>query len=99
MKTFRLKLFAPDCHTASGFTLIELLASIAIMGMTASFISFALSSIVSSNQNLGKEQNRRVEASRAVRIQVEERGMREGIANSQEWAEIASRKKAIAERA
>lgn len=34
-----------------------------------------------------------------VRIQVEERGMREGIANSQEWAEIASRKKAIAERA
>jgi hypothetical protein len=35
----------------------------------------------------------------AVRIQVEKRGMREGIANSQEWAEIASRKKAIAERA
>ena len=34
-----------------------------------------------------------------VRIQVERRGMREGIANSQEWAEIASRKKAIAERA
>ena len=34
-----------------------------------------------------------------VRIQVKERGMREGIANSQEWAEIASRKKAIAERA
>jgi hypothetical protein len=34
-----------------------------------------------------------------VRIQVEERGMREGIAKSQEWAEIASRKKAIAERA
>ena len=35
----------------------------------------------------------------SVRIQVKERGMREGIANSQEWAEITSRKKAIAERA
>jgi AAA15 family ATPase/GTPase len=34
-----------------------------------------------------------------VRIQVERKGRREGIANSQEWAEIASRKKAIAERA
>ena len=34
-----------------------------------------------------------------VRIQVWERGMREGIAKSQEWAEIASEKKAIAERA
>ena len=34
-----------------------------------------------------------------VRIQVERRGMREGIANSREWAEIASRKKAIEERA
>ena len=33
-----------------------------------------------------------------VRIQVERRGRREGIAKSQEWAEIASRKKAIAER-
>ena len=33
-----------------------------------------------------------------VRIQVWRRGMREGIARSQEWAEIASRKKVIAER-
>jgi hypothetical protein len=39
------------------------------------------------------------EASKTVRIQVERKGRREGIANSQEWAEIASRKKAIAERA
>jgi Trk-type K+ transport system membrane component len=36
---------------------------------------------------------------KSVRIQVERKGRREGIANSQEWAEIASRKKAIAERA
>ena len=35
----------------------------------------------------------------SVRIQVERRGMREGIVNSREWAEIAARKKAIAERA
>ena len=34
-----------------------------------------------------------------VRIQFERRGMREGIVNSREWAEIAARKKAIAERA
>ena len=34
-----------------------------------------------------------------VRVQVEKRGIRDGMANAQEWAEIASRKKAIAERA
>ncbi len=41
----------------------------------------------------------RTRGSYSVRIQVERRGMREGIANSREWAEIASRKKAIEERA
>jgi Papain fold toxin 2 len=40
-----------------------------------------------------------IEGQIIVRIQVERKGRREGIANSQEWAEIASRKKAIAERA
>ena len=39
------------------------------------------------------------QAENFVRIQVERRGMREGIVNSREWAEIAARKKAIAERA
>ena len=33
-----------------------------------------------------------------VRIQVWKKGIREGIAKSQEWAEIASRKKVITER-
>ena len=43
--------------------------------------------------------NQKIRVGTQVRIQVERRGMREGIANSREWAEIASRKKAIEERA
>lgn len=66
MKTLNLKLSDRYHQNTSGFTLIELLMAISIMGVTASLISYAVSSMITSNQNLAKEQNRRVEASRAV---------------------------------
>jgi prepilin-type N-terminal cleavage/methylation domain-containing protein len=53
-------------HSSQGFTLIEVLMAIVIMGFTASAISYALSWMLNSNQNLTKEQNRRVEATRAL---------------------------------
>jgi prepilin-type N-terminal cleavage/methylation domain-containing protein len=65
MKKSRLKL-SDRQHPSAGFTLLELLAAIAIMGLVSSFISYAVSSMITSNQNLAKEQNRRVEASRAL---------------------------------
>jgi prepilin-type N-terminal cleavage/methylation domain-containing protein len=65
MKKSRLKL-SDRHHPSAGFTLLELLAAIAIMGLVSSFISYAVSSMITSNQNLAKEQNRRVEASRAL---------------------------------
>ncbi len=51
---------------SQGFTLIELLMAIAIMAVTASAITYALSWMLTSNQNLDKEQSRRVEATRAL---------------------------------
>jgi prepilin-type N-terminal cleavage/methylation domain-containing protein len=64
-KKFRLKLSTRK-YPSAGFTLIELLMAIVVMGVVSSFISYALSSMINSNQNLAKEQNRRVEVSRAL---------------------------------
>jgi prepilin-type N-terminal cleavage/methylation domain-containing protein len=66
MRTFKLKIPESNIYNVAGFTLVELLMAISIMGITASLISVAVSSMISSNQNLVKEQNRRVEASRAI---------------------------------
>lgn len=65
-KIFRLKLSNKNNRDSDGFTLIELLMAIVVMGLTASAISFAVNSMMSSNQKLATEQNRRVEASRAI---------------------------------
>jgi prepilin-type N-terminal cleavage/methylation domain-containing protein len=59
-------------HCSQGFTLIEVLMAIVIMGFTASAISYALSWMLNSNQNLTKEQNRRVEATRALDLIAED---------------------------
>jgi prepilin-type N-terminal cleavage/methylation domain-containing protein len=66
MKTSILKLSTHRNCNSAGFTLIELLVSIVIMGLVSSFISYAVGSMITSNQSLAKEQNRRVEASRAI---------------------------------
>jgi prepilin-type N-terminal cleavage/methylation domain-containing protein len=65
MKKSTLKLVDRH-HSSAGFTLVELLVAISIMGLVASFISYAVSSMINSNQSLAKEQNRRVEATRAL---------------------------------
>ncbi len=61
-----IRKFPNQNYTSAGFTLIELLMAISIMGITASLISYGISSMITSNQNLSTEQNRRVEASRAL---------------------------------
>jgi prepilin-type N-terminal cleavage/methylation domain-containing protein len=66
MKISKLKLSSHDRDAVAGFTMIELLVSIAVMGITASLVSYGIGTMISSNQNLAKEQNRRVEASRAL---------------------------------
>jgi prepilin-type N-terminal cleavage/methylation domain-containing protein len=66
-KKFRLKL-SDRKQPSAGFTLLELLMGIVVMGLVSSFISYAVSSMINSNQNLAKEQNRRVEVSRALDI-------------------------------
>lgn len=68
MKMFKLKIFILKRHASAGFTLVELLVSIAIMGVISSTISYAVGSMISSNQNLGQEQNRRTEVSRALEL-------------------------------
>jgi prepilin-type N-terminal cleavage/methylation domain-containing protein len=70
MKIFKLKILLPNHHPSAGFTLIELLVSIVIMGIISSSISYGLSLMISSNQTLGKEQNRRTEVSRALDLMV-----------------------------
>jgi prepilin-type N-terminal cleavage/methylation domain-containing protein len=64
----KLKIFLPKHQPSAGFTLVELLVSIAIMGITSSLISYAIGSMISSNQSLAKEQNRRTEVSRALEL-------------------------------
>jgi prepilin-type N-terminal cleavage/methylation domain-containing protein len=66
MKISKLHLLPIKHQSSAGFTIIELLVSIAIVGVTSSLISYAVGSMISSNQNLGKEQNRRVEITRAL---------------------------------
>ncbi len=64
-KIFILK-FLKKSHPLAGFTLIELLMAISVMGITASLVSYGASSMITSNQNLSTEQNRRLEVSRAL---------------------------------
>jgi prepilin-type N-terminal cleavage/methylation domain-containing protein len=66
MKMPKSNFIVKNYNASAGFTLVELLVSIAIMGITASLISYAIGSMISSNQSLAKEQNRRVEISRAL---------------------------------
>lgn len=61
-----IRKFPNQNYTSAGFTLLELLMAISIMGITASLISYGISSMITSNQNLSTEQNRRVEVSRAM---------------------------------
>jgi prepilin-type N-terminal cleavage/methylation domain-containing protein len=65
-KISSLKLSNKNNLNSDGFTLLELLMAVAVMGITSSTISFAVSSMITSNQSLAKEQNRRVEVSRAM---------------------------------
>jgi prepilin-type N-terminal cleavage/methylation domain-containing protein len=65
MKIFRLKR-SPQHDPSLGFTLVEVLMAISILGMTASLISYAVSQMITTNQKLAKEQDRRVELSRAL---------------------------------
>jgi prepilin-type N-terminal cleavage/methylation domain-containing protein len=68
MKISKPKILLPKHSNSAGFTLVELLVSITIMGITSSLISYAIGSMISSNQALAKEQNRRTEISRAINL-------------------------------
>ena len=50
----------------AGFTLIELLLAIALTGIVSTIISSGISMMISSNQKLAAEQNRRLEVSRVL---------------------------------
>lgn len=50
----------------AGFTLIELLLAISITGIVSTIISGGISMMISSNQKLASEQNRRLEVSRVL---------------------------------
>ncbi|MCY7335517.1 MAG: type II secretion system GspH family protein [Chamaesiphon sp.] len=68
MKRPKLDRFSPTDSRSAGFTLVELLVAIAITGIVSTMISYAIGSMVSSNQKLGVEQSRRVEISRALEL-------------------------------
>jgi prepilin-type N-terminal cleavage/methylation domain-containing protein len=53
-------------NQTAGFTLAEVLVSIVILGIISALISYTLGFMISSNQKLAKEQNRRTEISRAL---------------------------------
>jgi prepilin-type N-terminal cleavage/methylation domain-containing protein len=66
MRISKLQFISKQHQSSAGFTIVELLVSIAIMGITSSLISYAVGSMISSNQTIGREQNRRLEVSRAL---------------------------------
>jgi prepilin-type N-terminal cleavage/methylation domain-containing protein len=57
----------PHQDTA-GFSLVEVLVSIVITGILSILVSFSLNFMLSSNQKLAKEENRRIELNRALEM-------------------------------
>jgi prepilin-type N-terminal cleavage/methylation domain-containing protein len=69
MHILKLKL---NRNNNAGYTLVELLVAIAVMGFASGLVSYALSSMLSSNQKLVMEQNRRIEIVRAMETIVQD---------------------------
>jgi prepilin-type N-terminal cleavage/methylation domain-containing protein len=67
-KNIFLKTSATPSRNAAGFSLVEVLVSIAITGILSVLVSYALNFMLSSNQKLAKEDNRRVELNRALEL-------------------------------
>jgi prepilin-type N-terminal cleavage/methylation domain-containing protein len=59
---------ATPSRNAAGFSLVEVLVSIVITGILSVLVSYSLNFMLSSNQKLAKEENRRVELNRALEM-------------------------------
>ena len=66
MKILKLNRQAKYDDPNAGFTLIELLLAISLTGLVSTILSSGISMMISSNQKLAAEQNRRLEVSRAL---------------------------------